>query len=128
MNDAGSSGSGGDGAYGRIIIARSGGFAGLLLVWDLDIDASARREEIGSQVTRLPWPSAAADGAEPAHVGPEGTGQGSAGQADRYVYEIESRYGRARLGETELTGEWRLLVDTVRQVAEPQRKAPGAGH
>lgn len=124
MSEDGSSGGVG---FGRIVIARSGGFAGLILVWDLDIDASSLREEIGSQVTRLQWPSTAADGAEPAHVGPGGAGAGGAGQADRFVYEIESRYGRARLGETELTGEWRLLVDTVRQVAEPQRRTPGAG-
>lgn len=104
------------GGFGRIIIARSGGFAGLLLVWDLDIDASVHREEIGSQVVRLPWSTAP--------VG--GSGSAGARQADRYVYEIETRYGRAHLGETQLVGEWRRLFDIVRQEAEPQRRAPGA--
>lgn len=102
------------GEFGHLIVERSGGIGGLLLVWDLDIDSSEHRERIGPQVAGLPW---------------QGDSQvraaGGAG-ADRYVYAIESRFGLVRFGEAEMPGEWKSLVEQVREIAEPERRRPGA--
>lgn len=126
MSTAGSGGR----EFGHILVERSGGIGGFLLVWDLDIDTSKHREELGERVADLPWPSRA-DGQAPAGAGSGaqsgGSGPGgSVSSADRYVYLIESRFGKARFGEKELTGEWKELVDHVRDVAEPERRQPGA--
>ena len=127
MSTAGS----GDREFGHLLVERSGGIGGFLLVWDLDIDTSKHREELGERVADLPWPRRG-DG----HAGASGAGGqaaatgaapgGSVSSADRYVYLIESRFGHARFGEKELTGEWKELVDHVRDVAEPERRRPGA--
>lgn len=109
------------GGFGHILVERSGGIGGFLLVWDVDIDTSKHREELGERVAELPWPSSG-DG----HGDSTQGARGSVSAADRYVYLIESRYGHARFGETELTGEWKELVDHVQDVAEPERRRPGA--
>jgi hypothetical protein len=110
----GSSGRG-DG-FGHLIVERSGGIGGLLLVWDLDIDSSEHREEIGPKVAELPWQGEATSQAA------SGFGAG----ADRYVYVIESRFGLVRFGEAEMPGEWKSLVEQVREIAAPERRRPGA--
>lgn len=87
-----------------VIVSRSGGFAGLRRVWRVDVeqqpDERAWRDLLGS----LPWDSA--DGESP-------------GRADRFVYEIRVQTHRVRLGETELDGAWRELVDRVKK-AQPR--------
>ncbi|MFC9441537.1 MULTISPECIES: hypothetical protein [unclassified Brevibacterium] len=124
--------------FGHVLVERSGGIGGFLLVWDLNIDATAQPEQLGERVADLPWPHRD-DGCDSGSGGSEGA-QSSAGagssaagaqaapgpsSADRYVYLIESRFGSARFGEKELTGEWKDLVDHVRDVAEPERRPPG---
>lgn len=106
--------SGGAGEFGRLVVERSGGIGGFLLVWELDIDASSRRDDLGQKVAGLQWSP------------PEGDA-GSGGGADRFDYLIESRFGRVRFGEGQMPQEWRQLVDEVRAIAEPQRRRPGAG-
>ncbi|WP_193071240.1 MULTISPECIES: hypothetical protein [unclassified Brevibacterium] len=128
MNEDGLSGSsqrGGDGGYGHLLVERSGGIGGLLLVWDLDIDSSEHRDRIGPQVAELPWQGdsssqSAAAGAE------AGSGASPSSQADRYVYAIESRFGLVRFGEAEMPGEFKSLVEQVREIAAPERRRPGA--
>ncbi|PPG17754.1 hypothetical protein C5C95_02950 [Rathayibacter sp. AY1B7] len=87
-----------------VIVSRSGGFAGLRRVWRVDVeqqpDEGAWRDLLGS----LPWD--AADGESP-------------GRADRFVYEIRVQTHLVRLGETELDGAWRELVDRVKK-AQPR--------
>lgn len=116
--------------FGHLLVERSGGIGGFLLVWDVDIDTTTHPEELGERVAELPWPST--EDSRP-RVGGDADGgggrrdaAGSSGSADRYVYLIESRFGRARFGEQELTGEWKELVERVREVAEPRRRRPGA--
>ncbi|GAA1931521.1 hypothetical protein GCM10009689_08480 [Brevibacterium antiquum] len=103
-------------SFGHLVVERSGGIGGLLLVWDLDIDSSEHREEIGPKVAELPWPGEAS----------AQTAGGSGAGADRYVYVIESRFGLVRFGEAEMPGEWKSLVEQVREIAAPERRRPGA--
>ncbi|WP_309132253.1 hypothetical protein [Brevibacterium sp.] len=98
--------------FGHLIVERSGGIGGFQLVWDLDIDHSEHREEIGPRVAQLPWSSAEES-------------QNAPSAADRYVFAIESRFGQARFGEGELSGEWKEIVDEVREITEPERRRPG---
>ncbi|TSI19533.1 hypothetical protein [Brevibacterium aurantiacum] len=103
--------------FGHLVVERSGGIGGLLLVWDLDIDSSEHREEIGPKVAQLPWQGDATSQ----------TAGGCGAGADRYVYVIESRFGLVRFGEAEMPGEWKSLVEQVREIAAPERRRPGAG-
>ncbi|MCM1011460.1 MULTISPECIES: hypothetical protein [unclassified Brevibacterium] len=129
---AGGGGSGGgasgDGAdkrgFGHVLVERSGGIGGFLVVWDLNIDATAQPEKLGERVADLPWPHRE-DGEDGSADAPGAQAAPGPSSADRYVYLIESRFGYARFGEKELTGEWKDLVDHVRDVAEPERRPPG---
>jgi hypothetical protein len=125
---------GGDG-FGRLLVERSGGIGGMLVVWEVDIDASSRRDELGARVAELPWSDRGADGSAAADD-ITGTDRAAADQAagvdgpaspgaDRFAYLIESRFGRVRFGEGQMPQEWKRLVDEVREVAEPQRRRPG---
>lgn len=105
----------GDEGFGRLIVERSGGIGGLLLVWEVDIDASGHADDLGRMVAELPWPDSDTGSPEP----------DSASGADRFAYLIESRFGRVRFGEGQMPQEWRQLVDEVRNVAQPQRRRPG---
>lgn len=100
--------------FGHLVVERSGGIGGFLLVWDLDIDSSAHREEIGPKVAELSWQSQ------------EDAQNAAGGGADRYVYVIESRFGLVRFGEGEMPGEWQQLIEQVRGIAEPERRRPGS--
>ncbi|WP_231442838.1 hypothetical protein [Brevibacterium zhoupengii] len=117
MSEEGSSPASGE--FGHLIVERSGGIAGLLLVWDLDIDSSEHRASIGPKVAELPWPN------DPAGRADGGAGVKANAGADRYVYAIESRFGLVRFGETEMPGEWKSLVEQVREIAAPERRRPG---
>lgn len=117
--DNGSSGMTGEG-FGHLLVERSGGIGGMLLVWDVDIDASSRRDDLGPRIAELPWSDSGQSDDEPQNSGsPQTAG------ADRFVYLIESRFGRVRFGESQMPPEWKHLVDDVREVAEPQRRQPG---
>ncbi|WP_210603240.1 protealysin inhibitor emfourin [Brevibacterium oceani] len=127
---AGAADSGAEG-FGRLVVERSGGIGGMLVVWEVDIDTSSRRDDLGRRVTELPWSDRST--ADPASTSSASTssastssasaGSASAG-ADRFDYLIESRFGRVRFGEGQMPQEWRRLVDEVREVAEPQRRRP----
>lgn len=100
--------------FGHLLVERSGGIGGMLLVWDVDIDASTRRDDLGPRIAELPWSNSSQSADAPQTTG-----------ADRFAYLIESRYGRVRFGESQMPPEWKQLVDDVREVAEPQRRQPG---
>lgn len=117
---AGAADSGAEG-FGRLVVERSGGIGGMLVVWEVDIDTSSRRDDLGRRVTELPWSDRST--ADPASTSSASAGSASAG-ADRFDYLIESRFGRVRFGEGQMPQEWRRLVDEVREVAEPQRRRP----
>src|SRR5699024_5504149 len=121
--------SGGTDGYGWVVVERSGGIGGMLMAWELDIDSSTDRDELGRQVADLPWSQAEkdADGSATAHT--EGGGGADradgGGAADRFEYLIESRYGRVRFGEARMPQEWKRLVDDVRHSPEARRRRPG---
>ncbi|MCM6763678.1 hypothetical protein NB037_14750 [Rathayibacter sp. ZW T2_19] len=99
-----------------VIVSRSGGFAGLRRVWRVDVeeqpDERAWRELLGS----LPWDEDDAPRSSPARAA---SLERAAGRPDRFVYEIQVQTHHVRLGETELDGAWRELVDRVRK-AQPR--------
>ncbi|PTT13874.1 hypothetical protein DBR36_16590 [Microbacterium sp. HMWF026] len=93
-----------------IIVVRSGGIAGLSRQWraEPDADDEPRWRDL---VERCPW-----DRMPPATTG-----------ADRYQWRIEVHRGaaavrQAKLGETQVEGPWRTLVDEVREAAAPHRR------
>ena len=81
-----------------IVVARSGGFAGIRREWRLD----ARGEDWQSLVDACPW----------------GTHTVDETSRDRFVWRIEVRMGRrrrtARVPDRDLDGPWRELVERVR--------------
>ena len=90
-----------------IIVVRSGGIAGLSKQWRAEPDPR-RTPHWWELVESCPWdaPPSAAPG------------------ADRYQWRIEVHRGetavhRARLGDGQVEGPWRALIDEVRQVAPP---------
>src|SRR5699024_11000428 len=113
--------SGGTDGYGWVVVERSGGIGGMLMAWELDIDSSADRDELGRQVADLPWSQAekdaddsAADRTDGGGAADRADGGGGTGGADRFEYLIESRYGRVRFGEARMPTEWKRLVHDVR--------------
>lgn len=99
--------------FGHLVVERSGGIGGFLLVWDIDVDASRHREEIGPRIAALPWKSE--DGAKEAETD---------GGADRFVYLIQSRFGYVRFGESRIPEDFIRLIDDVREIADPERRRP----
>lgn len=81
----------------RVIVSRSGGFAGLSVTWQLDVDEQPDPDSWRDLIDRLPW----------AHVA------SSAPQPDRYSYRIRCAPHDATLAEQQLEGPWRELVDRV---------------
>lgn len=85
-------------------VARTGGIAGIRREWT----ATPPPDETdvwAELIARCPWGVAATSGA--------------AGGADRFVWSIRARcegdVRRAELGDAEVTGAWRDLVDAVRE-------------
>ncbi|SMH47328.1 hypothetical protein SAMN06295885_2952 [Rathayibacter oskolensis] len=91
-----------------VIVSRSGGFAGLRRVWRVDVAAQPDERSWLELLGSLPWDDGDSD--EPRRA--------SAGRPDRFVYEIRVQTHHVRLGETELDGPWRELVDRVKK-AQP---------
>lgn len=92
-----------------VVVVRSGGIAGLSKRWraEPDPDSRPRWREL---VERCPW-----DAPPPPASG-----------ADRYQWRIEVQRGdstvhQARLGDGQIAGPWRTLVDEVRQAAPAAR-------
>jgi len=94
-----------------IVVVRSGGIAGLSKQWRAEPDAE-RAPRWRELVERCPWDAPT----------PETTG------ADRYQWRIEVHRGdtalhEARLGDTQVQGPWRTLVDEVRRSSAPTPRA-----
>jgi len=91
----------------RIVVVRSGGIAGLSREWRAEPDPE-REPRWCDLVESCPW-----DATPPPSRGP-----------DRFQWRIEVHTGgdavhRARLGDTQVAGPWRTLIDEVRQAASP---------
>ena len=90
----------------RLLVVRSGGFAGTPREWRVETDDVAPWDRL---LEACPWGSAATD-----H-----------GSRDRFVWRIEATRGRRRrsasVPEAGLTGPWQTLVAGVRSWAEASR-------
>jgi hypothetical protein len=93
----------------QLTVSRSGGLAGLRLVWEVEVDRQPDRDAWVSLLGEIPWDAVRPTAPEP----------------DRFIYLIRCAPHEATLAERQLTGPWRELVDRVREVAEPRRAAPG---
>lgn len=92
-------------------VVRSGGFAGLRREWT----AEPGRDEASVWITLIedcPWEAASATP--------------RAGGADRFVWAIDATCERAersaRLGDGDMRGPWRALVDAVRDFTAPAKR------
>lgn len=96
----------------KITVERSGGMAALTRVWTVLAVTSSDKSRWQPLVEACPW-DAVDD--------PRQTD----GQPDRFMYSIRAGQHRATLPETEVTGPWRVLVESARAAAEESR--PGSG-
>ncbi|AZZ54717.1 protealysin inhibitor emfourin [Rathayibacter iranicus] len=87
-----------------VIVSRSGGFAGIRRVWRVDVEEQPDERAWLDLLRSLPWDDSVGN---------------SPGRADHFVYEIRVQTHHVRLGETELDGAWRELVDRVKK-AQPR--------
>lgn len=96
----------------RVIVSRSGGFAGIRLTWQVQLDERPDVDEWLALIAKLPWNEVTAVPPEP----------------DRYIYSIRCAQRSATLSEPQLEGPWRELVTRVQLNAkpEPARRFPGA--
>ncbi|WP_425457625.1 protealysin inhibitor emfourin [Agromyces intestinalis] len=92
-----------------VIVSRSGGLAGLRLVWEVPVDERPDRDDWVLLIRRLPWNEVPPAPPEP----------------DRFVYRIECSPHAATLADRQVTGPWRELVDRVQDATEPERRGPG---
>lgn len=88
----------------RVIVSRSGGFAGIRLTWQVQLDERPDAEEWLALIAELPWN-------EVRPVPPE---------PDRYIYSIRCAQRSATLSEPQLEGPWRELVTRVQLNAKPE--------
>lgn len=88
----------------RVTVSRSGGFAGIRLTWQIQLDDRPDASEWLALIAELPWNELTAVAPEP----------------DRYVYSIRCAQNAATLSEPQLNGPWRELVTRVQQATTPQ--------
>jgi len=97
-----------------VTVARTGGVAGLTRSWRVDVDAEPDTESWLVLLASLPWSEAPHE---------------PAARPDRFLWvvTVEARPVReAALGEQQVTGPWRELVDRVRSAGTAER-ASGRG-
>lgn len=92
-----------------VVVVRSGGIAGMSKRWRAE-PAPDSRTRWWDLVEKCPWDAARLPAAG----------------ADRYQWRIEVHHGdvtvhEARLGDGQIQGPWRTLVDEVRQAATTPR-------
>ena len=96
-------------------VVRSGGFAGLKREWTAVVGADEASVWI-ALLEDCPWDDAST---------------GSSDGADRFVWLIDARFDSAertaRVGDGDLHGPWRTLVDAVRESAAPAEARRVAG-
>lgn len=87
----------------RIVVVRSGGFAGISRSWRVEAGSDDAVAEWRPFVDACPWDSVGVDPAS----------------RDRFTWRIEVRVSRrthqASVPDRELTGPWRALVDRVQE-------------
>lgn len=91
----------------KIVVERSGGFAGVTRTWTARAESTDERARWEPLVEACPWDAV-----------PAGSARDPAAQPDRFVYRIRAGSHRATLPERELTGPWRDLVDLAQAAGE----------
>ena len=86
----------------KVVVSRSGGFAGIRTTWEVQVDEQPDRSAWAELLDGLPWGAVAE----------------AAPQPDRYVYRIRCAPHEVVLGEQQVCGPWRELIDRVRGVNE----------
>ena len=86
----------------KVIVSRSGGFAGIRTTWEVQVDEQPDRSAWAELLDGLPWD-------EMSETAP---------QPDRYVYRIRCAPHEVVLGEQQVCGPWQELIDRVRGVNE----------
>ncbi|WP_166872109.1 MULTISPECIES: protealysin inhibitor emfourin [unclassified Salinibacterium] len=89
----------------KVIVVRTGGFAGLRATWELQVDDQPDAPRWSAFLHDLPW-----DDVPPAPQLP-----------DRYIYRIRCEPHEVVLTEPQVQGPWRELVDRVRAANEESR-------
>ena len=84
----------------KVIVSRSGGIAGIRITWEVQVDDQPDASTWTELVDALPWDEVTESDPEP----------------DRYVYRIRCAPHEVVLGEPQVSGPWRELVDRVRAV------------
>ena len=86
----------------KVVVSRSGGFAGIRTTWEVQVDEQPDRSAWAEMISGLPW-------AEVSETAP---------QPDRYVYRIRCAPHEVVIGEQQVCGPWKELIDRVRGVNE----------
>lgn len=99
----------------EVEVTRTGGFAGLRRAWRADVESQPDKDEWLILIDELPWDDVPLQPSEP----------------DRYTWVIriavpgaDAPEHTAALPERNLTGDWRRLVDRVREAGTPVER-PG---
>lgn len=102
----------------KVVVTRSGGFAGIRVSWQVVIDDLPDASDWFVLLRDLPWDQVAAQKPQP----------------DRFVYRIRFEpptdaeppepEREATLAERQLTGPWRELVEKVQDADTPPDAAP----
>ena len=104
----------------KISVERRGGIAALTRVWTVHAHTETAKNQWQPIVEACPWD------AVPKTV--RAAAETSGNQPDRFIYSIRAGQRRAALPEQEVTGPWRVLVDSTRAAAgedQPGEAQPG---
>ncbi|MET1045019.1 MAG: protealysin inhibitor emfourin [Microbacteriaceae bacterium] len=89
----------------KVIVSRSGGFAGLRATWEVQVDEQPDAPRWSAFLQDLPWDDVPSAPPTP----------------DRYVYRIRCESHDVVLTEPQVQGPWRELVDRVRAANDGAR-------
>ncbi|MDE8669036.1 hypothetical protein PY310_10645 [Pseudarthrobacter sp. H3Y2-7] len=95
----------------KISVERTGGIAALTRVWTVTAETESAMSEWQPIVEACPWD------AVPKTVR-AAAAEAEASQPDRFIYAIRAGQRRAALPEQQVTGPWRVLIDSARAAAE----------
>jgi hypothetical protein len=86
----------------KVVVSRSGGFAGIRVTWEVQVDEQPDASAWRDLLTALPWNEVSE----------------AAPQPDRYVYRIRCAPHEVVLGEQQVCGPWQELIDRVKAANE----------
>ncbi|MBC7443623.1 MAG: hypothetical protein H7311_14070 [Ramlibacter sp.] len=86
----------------RVVVSRSGGIAGIRTTWEVQVDDQPDASDWTRFLDTLPWDEVAAEAPQP----------------DRYAYRIRCAPHEVVLGEQQVRGPWKELIDRVRGANE----------